>query len=100
MHVPADAMVPGRRAVLLARLAGGDASAAASSGCATSGVARHSARLAEDARHALARLDAGCGGHCERCGAELDPDRLAAAPAATTCPGCARPDRFDARWCR
>ncbi len=100
MHVPTDVTVPDRRSILLARLVRGDASTAASSGCATSGAARHSAGLADDARHALARLDAGCGEQCERCGARLDPDRVAAAPAATTCTGCARPDRFDARWCR
>ena len=89
-----------RRSVLLLRAAGSGSVAAASSGCATSGAARHAAVLAADARHALARLDAGCGGTCEECGAALAPARLEAAPAATTCPGCARPDRFDARWCR
>ncbi len=89
-----------RREVLLARVAGSAAPAAASSGCAGSGAGRHAATLADDARHALARLDAGLGEVCERCLAPLVPGRTEAAPAATTCTGCARPDRFDTRWCR
>lgn len=45
-------------------------------------------RLAEmDA--ALARLDEGSYGRCERCGRPIGDERLAARPAATTCVGCA-----------
>jgi DnaK suppressor protein len=38
---------------------------------------------------ALARLDAGRYGSCERCGAPISPARLAARPAAATCITCA-----------
>jgi DnaK suppressor protein len=45
-------------------------------------------RLAEiDA--ALARLDDGSYGECERCGQPIGDDRLTARPAATTCFRCA-----------
>ncbi len=45
-------------------------------------------RLAElDA--ALARLDDGSYGRCERCGRPIDPARLDARPDARTCVGCA-----------
>ena len=45
-------------------------------------------RLAEiDA--ALARLDEGSYGVCERCGQPIGVERLAARPAATTCVRCA-----------
>jgi len=45
-------------------------------------------RLAEmDA--ALARLDDGSYGWCERCGRPIGDERLAARPAATTCVRCA-----------
>lgn len=38
---------------------------------------------------ALARLEAGGYGRCERCGQPIAPARLAARPAAATCIGCA-----------
>jgi DnaK suppressor protein len=38
---------------------------------------------------ALARLDAGAYGSCERCGEEIPAARLRAKPAATTCAACA-----------
>jgi len=38
-----------------------------------------------DIDHALARLDNGSYGVCEACGAQIDPDRLAARPAARFC---------------
>lgn len=41
------------------------------------------------ARHALARLDAGEGEVCERCGETIDPRRLAALPYTTRCLHCA-----------
>jgi DnaK suppressor protein len=56
----------------------------------------HAAALARQARQhladidaALARLDAGRYGICERCGAPISPARLAARPAAATCITCA-----------
>lgn len=39
--------------------------------------------------HALARLDEGTYALCERCGNEIDPDRLAVVPYATGCRSCA-----------
>ena len=45
-------------------------------------------RLAE-IEAALARLDEGSYGVCERCGQPIADDRLAARPAATTCVPCA-----------
>jgi RNA polymerase-binding transcription factor DksA len=44
-------------------------------------------RMAELDR-ALGRLDAGSYGSCERCGRPIDPERLAARPATSTCIGC------------
>ena len=38
---------------------------------------------------ALARLDSGGYGRCERCGQAIAPERLAARPAAATCVSCA-----------
>jgi DnaK suppressor protein len=38
---------------------------------------------------ALARLDAGTYGYCERCGQPIPPERLAARPTATRCVTCA-----------
>ena len=38
---------------------------------------------------ALARLDAGTYGYCERCGQPIPPERLAARPTATQCVACA-----------
>jgi DnaK suppressor protein len=56
----------------------------------------HTAALAARAREhladidaALARLDAGRYGTCERCGAPVSPARLEARPAAATCIACA-----------
>lgn len=40
-----------------------------------------------DVEVALARLDDGTYGRCERCGTALSDDRLAAAPAARDCGG-------------
>ncbi|ERS91182.1 MULTISPECIES: TraR/DksA family transcriptional regulator [unclassified Halomonas] len=39
--------------------------------------------------HALARLDAGEGDACERCGEAIDPRRLSALPYTTLCRDCA-----------
>lgn len=38
---------------------------------------------------ALTRIAAGSYGRCSRCGADIDPARLAALPTATTCIACA-----------
>ena len=38
---------------------------------------------------ALARIDDGSYGRCERCGQLIGADRLSARPSATTCVGCA-----------
>jgi DnaK suppressor protein len=57
---------------------------------------QHTAALLEAAREqltaidaALARLEAGRYGTCERCGQPIGDDRLAARPAARTCVRCA-----------
>lgn len=42
-----------------------------------------------DLDDALKRLAAGAYGRCERCGNDIDPDRLAARPATRTCLSCA-----------
>ncbi len=42
-----------------------------------------------DLDQALARLDQGSYGRCERCGQPIAPARLAARPAARTCIACA-----------
>jgi RNA polymerase-binding protein DksA len=56
----------------------------------------HAGALARQARQhltdidaALARLEAGRYGICERCGTPIGPARLAARPAAATCIACA-----------
>lgn len=46
-------------------------------------------RRAEEARDALARLDDGSYGRCERCGEPVPADRLAARPTARLCVRCA-----------
>ncbi|MFC5983603.1 TraR/DksA C4-type zinc finger protein [Knoellia sp. GCM10027209] len=40
-------------------------------------------------RQALARLEAGSYGICERCGEAIPGERLEARPVARTCVGCA-----------
>ncbi|WP_426514207.1 TraR/DksA family transcriptional regulator [Dactylosporangium sp. McL0621] len=46
-------------------------------------------RRRTDLDDALARLDAGTYGVCERCGRPIPPERLLARPAARTCVACA-----------
>jgi len=41
-----------------------------------------------DVEKALARMDAGTYGICERCGAEISPSRLEAIPTASLCITC------------
>ncbi|HET8616292.1 MAG TPA: TraR/DksA C4-type zinc finger protein [Actinomycetales bacterium] len=43
-----------------------------------------------DALHALAELEAGRYGICERCGGQIAPERLEARPEARLCIDCAR----------
>jgi DnaK suppressor protein len=42
--------------------------------------------------HALAKLEDGTYGICDRCGRSIGPDRLEALPAASRCVDCARLD--------
>ena len=51
-------------------------------------IVRARDHLAEVAR-AVARLEAGSYGTCERCGRQISAGRLAARPATTTCITCA-----------
>ncbi|CAN5327996.1 hypothetical protein BH24ACT10_BH24ACT10_16350 [soil metagenome] len=96
----AQAWVADRRAVLLGRCsANEDVGRAVSSGCAATGAATHARELADDARHALGRLEAGAFTTCELCGELLDLDRLEAAPAAVRCVRCT-PRTDTSRWCR
>ena len=97
----AQRWVQARQELLQARCTGtSDRALAVSSGCAAGGARTHAQVLADDAREALDRLEAGVLTRCAVCGVLIDPERLDSAPAATTCTGCARPDRFDTRWCR
>lgn len=90
-----------RRRLLTSRVDGGtDAALAVSSGCAATGAARHARALADDARHALARLDAGQGPLCETCGDVMAFDRLDGAPVAVRCTRCVPSQQADTRWCR
>lgn len=43
----------------------------------------------QEIRSALARLEAGRYGRCERCDGAISAERLAALPATRTCVGCA-----------
>ena len=47
-------------------------------------------QLGADLEHALAGLDEGSYGVCERCGQAIDPARLEVRPQARLCIGCAR----------
>jgi RNA polymerase-binding transcription factor DksA len=44
----------------------------------------------EELEHAAARVDAGTYGACERCGAGIGEERLAAVPTTRVCVDCAR----------
>lgn len=46
-------------------------------------------RHVTDVRAALARVEGGRYGLCERCGRRIPPERLEARPTAHTCVGCA-----------
>ena len=102
----AQAWVQARRQLLTDRLAGTTqlglavVGLAVSSGCAATGARSHAQTLADDAAHALARLEAGLGPRCEVCDEVLVFDRLDSAPAAVRCTGCVRAYRLDTRWCR
>ena len=102
----AQAWVQARRQLLTDRLAGTTqvglavVGLAVSSGCAATGARSHAQGLADDAAHALARLEAGLGPWCEVCDEVLVFDRLDSAPAAARCTGCVRAYQLDTRWCR
>jgi len=51
-------------------------------------VARALRSNLRDVDRALAKLDAGTYGRCERCGEQIAPERLDALPWATLCIGC------------
>ena len=53
-------------------------------------LAEQAERTRDDLLQALARLDAGGYGVCERCGQPIAPERLEARPGARTCIACAR----------
>jgi DnaK suppressor protein len=44
----------------------------------------------EALREALTKVDEGSYGRCERCGTQIDPERLEILPATTLCADCAR----------
>jgi RNA polymerase-binding transcription factor DksA len=44
----------------------------------------------EALQEALARVHAGTYGRCERCGAQIDPERLEILPTTSLCAACAR----------
>jgi RNA polymerase-binding transcription factor DksA len=52
-------------------------------------------RYLDELDQAVARLDTGLYGVCERCGAPIGPERLAARPAARTCVVCSGSPRSD-----
>ncbi len=80
--------VAARRGLLQARATPVDPADQGSSGCASAGLQAHAQQLAEQAAHALARLDAGLATTCERCGGTVPLARLDSAPAAVTCAAC------------
>lgn len=45
-------------------------------------------QLLSDVRAALARVEAGTYGRCERCGADIAPERMEAVPTASLCIAC------------
>jgi len=52
-------------------------------------VLQHSKRRRAELVHALARLDGGTYGTCDRCGEPIAAERLEARPNATACISCA-----------
>jgi DnaK suppressor protein len=52
-------------------------------------LARRTRQRLADVDEAIARLEAGGYGVCERCGRPIDPERLAIRPSARTCVACA-----------
>jgi RNA polymerase-binding transcription factor DksA len=57
---------------------------------------RTEGQLLAEARAALARLDKGTYGRCERCGRTITRTRLDAVPYARHCIGCAEPHTLNA----
>jgi RNA polymerase-binding transcription factor DksA len=62
---------------------------------AARGVLTSEEQLLAEAREALARLDAGTFGRCERCGRPIGKTRLTAVPYARRCMGCANVENGD-----
>ena len=54
------------------------------------GTARQLAAKLADVDRALDKLDEGSYGRCDRCGAEIPPERLEARPWSVLCVGCSR----------
>ncbi|MCG6657432.1 TraR/DksA family transcriptional regulator [Halomonas campisalis] len=55
------------------------------------GLEREAEEELAQVMRALARLEAGEGDDCERCGEPIDPRRLQALPYTTVCVDCAEP---------
>lgn len=55
-------------------------------------LSNHARRQLEQIDDALRRMDAGNYGTCERCGNQIEADRLEALPQATLCMDCKRRD--------
>ncbi len=53
------------------------------------GLVRHLRRRRDDVGRALAKIDQGSYGRCDRCGAAIEPARLEAEPEAACCLSCA-----------
>lgn len=53
-------------------------------------LSNHSRRLLTQIDDALRRMDQGIYGICERCGKQIEPERLEALPYATLCMECKR----------
>ncbi len=49
---------------------------------------RHLQNLLNEVEDALARFEKGTYGKCQRCGQDIDPERLEALPQATLCISC------------
>ena len=64
------------------------------------GLVEEFSRAVEDVRRARHRLETGDYGRCERCGRDVDPQRLHAVPATRWCVGCAALAERESSWPR